>query len=61
MVKNISDKAADLNQNYQNQATDGTKEGRQGVVGLVGSVGETAAAYIPSFGGGENSTAEKQE
>jgi len=61
MVKSVSDKAADLNQSYQDQGTDGMKEGRQGVVGLVGSVGEAAAAYIPSFGGGENSSSEKQE
>jgi len=60
MINVVNDKAADLNQSYQDQATDGMKKGRQHVVGLVSSVGETAASYLPTLSGKSEPDAEKE-
>lgn len=57
MVKGVSDKAADLNQSYQDQATDGTKESRQGIMGLV----DAAVSYIPPFKGDSGFVVEKEK
>lgn len=57
MVKGATDKAADLNQSYQNKATDGAKEEKQGIMGLL----DAALSYIPPFKSDSGFAVEKEK